>query len=315
MKIIIPVAGRGTRVQPHSYSKPKPMIRVAGKRAIDFLIEQMLPLNPEECIIVTDPRNDKSFKEYLPKRFPDIKFNFAIQEKQIGTAHVIYMAEKFVQPNEEIFILFCDTILHHNLSRIGELKQFNDGVMLVKEVEDYKRFGVVLHNNRIMTGIIEKPDEPISKLANIGAYYIKDGYSFIQNYVKKIIDEDIRVKGELFLTEAFSMMIKDGKKIYVEDVDLWLDVGKIETVLETNAALLKGGVFRGENVVIENSTIRENVSIAENTKVIGCNIENSIIGANTHLEGLTIKDSIIGDHVILKRDGTTYNIGDKCSIN
>jgi glucose-1-phosphate thymidylyltransferase len=314
MKVIIPVAGKGTRVRPHSYAKPKPLLSVAGKTAIQHLIDQMLTAEPEEFIIITDPHNDTAFRKELPKLYPNISFKFAVQERPLGTAHVIHQAKHLINRGDDIFILFCDTIFQHDLSCIKEKNEEFDGIMFSQEVEDPRRFGVVLHENRVMTGMVEKPENPTSNLVNIGAYYIKDGFRFIR-YIQEAMDENIKVKGEVYLTQAFFLMIKDGRKIWVESTDIWLDVGKIETVLATNAYLLNGSIFKGENVIIENSTIGKNVAISKNTLIKNCTIENSIIGENSVLEGLTLKNSIIGDNVILKKEGTTLQISDGCSIS
>ncbi|MDP3918939.1 MAG: sugar phosphate nucleotidyltransferase [Nanoarchaeota archaeon] len=314
MKIIIPVAGKGTRLRPHTYSKPKPFVRVGSTTPIEYIINHVLTLNPKEIIIVTDKYNDDAFKERLPKIYPKVKFKFAIQEEPLGTAHVITCAKEFIKSGDEILINYCDTMFVKDLSCLNKLKE-NDGVIFAREVEDYSRFGVIVHDeNNIMTKMVEKPDEPISKLANIGSYYIKDGFEFMK-YAQQVVDEDIRVKGELFLTESFRLMIEDGKKLYVEDIEDWLDTGKIETLLETNAKLLKGKTWKGTNVKIKDSNIGANVSIGKNTTLKNCKIENSIIGEDTTLEGLEIKDSVIGDNVNLKKDGKVFNIGDTCSIN
>jgi glucose-1-phosphate thymidylyltransferase len=313
MKVIIPVAGKGTRVRPHSYSKPKPFLRVGKTTAIQFILDHMLTISPEEIIIVHDKYTGEYFKEMLPEMYPDVKFTFVLQDKQEGPAHALYMARNLIKEGDELIINYCDTLFVKDLSCLKALGEKYDGVVFVQEVEDYQRFGVVVHENHIMTNFIEKPEEPISKLANIANYYFKDGHKFMQ-YVSRLIEEDIRVKGELFLPEAFMMGVRDGQKYWIEDVDDWLDVGKIATVIETNAKLLDGEVHKETGVKVENTELGKNVTIGKNTTLIDCYVENSIIGENTKIIGLTIKDSVIGDKVVLKGGGTVFNIGDSSSM-
>jgi glucose-1-phosphate thymidylyltransferase len=309
MKVIIPAGGKATRVRPHSYSKSKLFFKIAGKTIIEYLIDHLLVLNPEEFIIVVNKANHDEIKEGLTRLYPYLKLSFPIQEKPLGTAHVILQAKPLIKKGDDIFILFSDTIFKKNLKT---LKKEYDGVIYVKEVEDYKRFGVVVHENRVMTKIVEKPDTPISKLCNIGAYYLKDGFGFMR-YVQRVLDEDKKLKGEYFLTEAFSMMVEDGKKIYVDDVDDWLDTGAINTILETHCKILNGRVLHGKNVKVENSKIGKNVYIGDNSIVRNCKLENTMVGENSNVEGIDAVDSIIGDNVTLKK-GNKYNIGDNCSI-
>ncbi len=314
MKIIIPVGGRGTRVRPHTHSKSKSLVKIANKAIIEHLLNHLITLNPEEIFIVHDKFNREVYKNFLTKVYPNLKFTFVLQEEPLGTAHVVLQVKPFIKEGDEVLVNFCDTLFVKDLSCISELKQNNDGVIFVQEVENYQRFGVIVHENRIMKQIVEKPSTPISKLANIGTYYIKDGFSFMK-YVERVIEEDKRVKGEWYLTEAFSMMIEDGKKLWVEDIDDWQDVGKIETILETHAKILNGGVVKGENVILENTILGKNVSIGNNVKLVNCNVEGSIIGDDVNLKGLEIKDSIIGDRVSLTKEGNKFNIGDDCYIS
>jgi glucose-1-phosphate thymidylyltransferase len=314
MKIIIPVAGRGTRVRPHSYSKPKPFIRVGKTTPIEFMIKHMLTTNPSEIIIIHDKYGTEYYKEKLPKLFPQVKFQFACQEKPLGPMHALTFAIPFLNDQDDILINFCDTLFVKDLSCIQQLKQDHDGVLFAQEVEDYQRFGVILHEKNIMKEIIEKPDQPVSKLANIGTYYIKKGLSFL-NTAKQLVEGDGKlVRGEYYLPSAFMKEITNGKRYWVEGIDDWLDVGKIETILQTNKKLLKGEIYKEEGVKIENCTLGENVSIGKNTTLINCTITNAIIGENTIIEGITMQDSIIGDHVILKKEATTFNIGDDSFI-
>lgn len=313
MKVIIPVAGKGTRVRPHSYSKSKSFLKIAGKTVIEYLIDHLSTLNPEEYIIITDMAYNKDYKNFLETKYPNYKFSFPIQEIPLGPGHVILQAKDLIKKGDDLFILFSDTIFVKDLSCINHLKKESDAIIFAKEVEDYQRFGVIVHNNKHITKFVEKPSTPISKLAAIGAYYVKDGKNLIK-YIEKLIKLNIMINGEYFLTDAFVLMIQDNKTLFVEEVDDWFDTGKIETILATHQKILKGGIWKGDNLQIKNSIIGKNISLGNNTQIINCNIENSIIGENTILQGLTIKDSVIGDNVKIKKDGHSFNVGDDCYI-
>jgi len=313
MKIILPVAGKGTRVRPHSYAQPKSLVKVANKPIIQYLVEHMLTLHPEEIIVIHDKVNGDWYKKELPRLFPQVTFKFTLQEQQLGTAHVISFAKPFIKEGDDVLIWYCDEWFVKDLSCIKRLQQY-DGIIFVKEVHDPERFGVVEYDDqRLMTEMVEKPKHPKSNLANIGVYYVKDAFR-LMHYVQRVMDEDRKQLGEYFLTEAWQLMIEDGEKFYVEDVDDWLDVGKIETILEMNKKILRGSTLRGENIVLEKSTLGKNVSIGNNTKLVNCYVENSIIGEDCLIEGLTVKDSIIGDRVKLKINSNSFNIGSDCSM-
>ena len=314
MKIIIPLGGRGQRVQPHTYSKPKPFVNLAGKYAIDFLIEPLLKINPKEIIIVHDEFSADRVKEYLPNKYPQTKFSFELQREALGTGHAIYQAKDLIQEGDEIIICYCDTIFEGGLDKIATLPKEVDGIIYAVEVADPKNYGILENDGTYITNLVEKPKEPRSNLANIGLYYFKEAYNFMQNYLQNVMDAGINENGEYYLTDAFILMIKDGKKLITESVD-YMDTGSVNKMIIANAKILQGRVAKGHNVIIENCEIGENVSIGSNTALVNCKIKNSIIGSNTYLEGLDIENSLIGDNNNLKKDGTFFNLGDSCSMS
>ncbi len=310
MKVIIPIAGKGTRARPHTYSKPKPFLPLAGKCAIDFLFEPILKLNPEEIIIIHDKFTEDYVKEFFSKRYPHINISLTSQYNPKGTADAIYQAKDFIKEGDEVLIAYCDTIFKNGLSEI--IKKPCDGIIFAVQVKDPENYGVLEHNDGIITSLVEKPKEPKSNLANIGLYYFKDGYTFVNKYVKKVIDSGENENGEFYLTDAFIFMFEEGKKLLAEPID-YIDTGTIEKIIEANICLLDGEIIKGHNVQIENSEIGENVSIGNNTSIKDSKIKNSIIGNNTIIEGFELEDSLIGDNVVLKR-GQKLNISDNCSI-
>jgi glucose-1-phosphate thymidylyltransferase len=314
MKIIIPVAGRGTRVRPQTFAKPKPFLPLAGKLAIDFILDPILKLNPEEIIIIHDQKCEDTVKEIFPKRYPHQKFQFTLQKNALGTGHATYQAKEFIKEGDEILIVYSDMLFSKDLTCIHELSKKADSVLFCLEVQDPQHYGVLYHVNNRVTALIEKPKEPKSNLANMGIYYLKDGYTFMNRYVKRVIDNGPNQSGEYYLTDAFSYMLQDGAIILAEPLDKLLDTGTIKKLIHANKILLKGSSVKGENVIIENSTIGENVSIGDNTTITNANIENAIIGSNVTIDGLEIKDSIIGDKVIIKKEAKRYNLGDYTQI-
>ncbi len=313
MKIIIPVAGRGTRVQPHTFSKPKPLFKIANKPAICHIIDKLKVLDIEEIILIVDKFNIDIFKKIMPELYPNYKISFVLQEKPEGPAHALWLTKDLIKPGDKLLINFCDTLFEHDMSFLNNLDPKYDGLIFVKEVEDYRRFGVVVAENDIMKLIVEKPDQPISKLANIGTYYFQDGHDLMLS-LQKMIDKNLKVKGEYYLPEAFMLMVYEQKKIFVQEVDEWLDTGKIETILDTHKKILKGKNLQEENVKLEGTKLEGNVAIAKNSTLKNCKIKDSIIGENTTLEGLEIHDSIIGDNVVIKKGGKVFNVGDKSTI-
>jgi len=313
MKIIVPIAGLGTRVRPHTFTKPKPFVPLAGKHAIDFLMEHLLTSNPEEVIIVHDKFTYELVEEYFPKQYPDVNFKFATQKESLGTGHAIYQAKEFIKEGDDVLVAYCDAIFEKDFGELKNLKE--DGIIFAVKVKDPQNYGVLEHDeNMVITKQVEKPKEPKSDLINIGVYYFKEGYEFINKYVKKVIDQGPNEKGEYYLTDSFTFMIEDGKRLIAEPV-VYYDTGTVEKLVEANKYLLQGKFVKGKNVVLENCEIGENVSIGDNTKLVNCKIKNSIIGKNTFLEGLEIEESLIGNNIHLKKDGKVFNIGDKCSCH
>src|SRR5918998_4618446 len=233
MKVIIPLAGKGTRLRPHTHITPKPMLKVAGKPVMQYILEDLEKLgNVEQIIYITGHLKEK-VEEYVREAF-DFPAVFIEQKVQDGTAGAVALARDHV--DQPVLIIFVDTIFDADLSVIRTTDA--DGIIWTKEVEDYQRFGVVVTDgDGNMTRIVEKPSTPISKRANIGLYYIRNWkllFEGIDHVLKKPKNQ-----GEYFLTDAFQYMIDQGAKIKVVDVEGWYDAGKLDTLLETNQSVLE----------------------------------------------------------------------------
>ena len=331
MQVIIPLAGEGKRMRPHTYSKPKPLISVAGKSSLKHILDELKSqtdkkeIEISEIIFITGHLAHK-IEEFVTTNY-DFKATFIEQKIKDGTAGAVRLAEKHI--NEPVLILFVDCIFEADLSLINKLKEDESGIMWAMHVEDYKRFGVILlDKNGYLTKIVEKPEKPISKLANIGMYYIKD-YKLLFRGIKYIYDNDIRPKGEFYLTDAFTYMIEHGAKIIAPEVHGWYDTGKPETFLESNRELLKRGrhkevktenseiippVHIADDVKIKGSTIGPHVTIGQGTEIINSTIKESVIGERTKIENAHFEDSIIGDECMVSGSFKNLNIGDHCVV-
>src|SRR5690348_5028215 len=234
MKVIIPLAGKGTRLRPHTHITPKPMLKVAGKPVMEYILDDLRRLgNVEQIIYITGHLKEK-VEEYARTKFADIPGIFIEQKVQDGTAGAVALARHHV--DQTLLIIFVDTIFDADLSVTKTIDA--DGIIWVKEVEDYQRFGVVITDaDGNMTKIVEKPDTPISKRANIGLYYIRN-WKLLYEGIDHVLKQP-KNKGEYYLTDAFQYMIDKGAKIRVIDVEGWYDAGKIDTLLDTNRDMLQ----------------------------------------------------------------------------
>jgi glucose-1-phosphate thymidylyltransferase len=339
MKVIIPVAGKATRLRPATHSRPKPLLHVAGKPVLGHILDKLKKELPQidEIIFITGPMKDK-IEEFL--KGYDYKYTFIEQKVMDGTAGAIGLAEPYCK--EPILIIFVDTIFDADLGEIEKCdRERNDGVIWVKEVEDFSRFGIVMHKNWLMTKIVEKPSEPMSRLANIGLYYIHDWKSLFEK-IHTLYHRNLKTKGEYFLTDAFELMIQEKAKIKVAEVEGWYDCGKAETLLETNRILLarrdkelkaKGmdPTTNGKNAKITNSVIIHpvaieegceivnsiigpNVSIAKNAKLTKCIISDSIISERARLTHVELVASLVGEDAIVIDSSKKLNVGDHSEI-
>ncbi|HSJ75435.1 MAG TPA: nucleotidyltransferase family protein, partial [Gemmatimonadales bacterium] len=237
MQVIIPLAGKGTRLRPHTHLVPKPLLKVAGRPVMDWVMDRLEGLDITELIFITGHLKEQ-VEEFARKRYR-IPSRYIEQKVQDGTAGAINLARPYV--TGPVLIIFVDTVFEADLSLVNRTDA--DGIIWAKEVEDYQRFGVVVTDAKgYMTKIVEKPSTPISKLANIGLYYIRATDSLWQG-IDHVLANPAN-KGEWYLTDAFQWMIEHGKRILTAEVGGWYDCGKLDTLLETNEILLQKGAAR-----------------------------------------------------------------------
>ncbi len=328
MKIILPVAGKGTRLRPHTFTKAKSLVTVAGKTVLEHIMNNLLLIKDiEEFIFIVDD-NGNQIEDFIARKYPDVRCKYIVQKERRGPAHAVWLAKDEID-NNELLIVFNDTMFITDLTKISEISKGLDGLIFSKEVEDYKRFGVNIVKNGIITDMIEKPDKPVSKLAQVGLYYLKNG-SLLMEAIQETIDNSILVKGEYYLPAAFKIMIKKGAKLGAPTIDEWLDCGTRETLLTTNRYLLEKfnnnfcsscknsiivpPVYLDKGVEIENSVIGPYVSIGENAKINNAIISNSIINSGTYIDRVILTKSLIGENVYIEGKRNSLDIGDNSIV-
>jgi len=201
MKIMLPVAGKGTRLRPQTQTKAKSLVHVAGKTVLEHIISRLEHLRTAEYIFIIDENGDQ-IREFMEKKFPSLSCRYIVQKEQKGPAHAVSLATHVVEKGDDLLIVFNDTIFDADLSLINDHCADCDGLIYSKEVEDYQRFGVNVVRDGYITAMVEKPDTPVSKLAQVGLYYLKDGPAFMQYLNQAIVDGDM-VKGEYYLPSVF----------------------------------------------------------------------------------------------------------------
>ena len=312
MKVIMPMAGKGTRLLPLTKRVPKPLVNVAGRPVMDYVMDALQRAGQlEELIIITGHLKEK-VEEYVRKNYK-IPARFIEQKVLDGTAGAVNLARPYV--DGPVIVIFVDTLFDADLSIVKNSKA--DGIIWTKEVEDYQRFGVIVTDTQgYMTKIVEKPSTPISRRANIGLQYVKDWRTLFDG-IEHVLKSPAGKGGEFYLTDAFQYMVDKGKKLFVSEVEGWYDCGKVDTLLETNEHLLKHGrgkkpstvpsgvkikdpVYIEDGVTLEDATIGPNVAVESGSRIVGSTVANSILGRGVQLKKATVRGSVIGDKQVIE---------------
>jgi len=312
MKVIMPMAGKGTRLLPLTKRVPKPLVNVAGRPVMDYVMDALRRAGKlDELIIITGHLKEK-VEAYVREHY-DIPARFIEQKVLDGTAGAVNLARPYV--DGPVIVIFVDTLFDADLSIVKTSKA--DGIIWTKEVEDYQRFGVVVTDKQgYMTKIVEKPSTPISRRANIGLQYVKDWRTLFEG-IEHVIKSPPGKGGEFYLTDAFQYMVDKGKKLFVSEVGGWYDCGKVDTLLETNEHLLKHGrgkrpakvpagvqikdpVYVEDGVSLRDATLGPNVAIEAGSTVEGSTIANSILGRGVRVRNATVSGSVVGDKQVIE---------------
>ncbi|MBL8076913.1 MAG: hypothetical protein JNM55_03040 [Anaerolineales bacterium] len=335
LKIVIPMAGWGTRMRPHTWNKPKPLVSVAGKTSLEHVMDMFKTLpepdNVEYIFIVGPYLGELQVPEFIKENYPDLKAHVVVQREMKGQSHALALAREFLRG--PMMVCFSDTLMETDFSFLD--KEEADGVAWVMPVPDPRRFGVAeLNSEGWVKRFIEKPQSMDNNLVVVGCYYFKSAEKLL-TAIDEQMDRGIMLKGEYFLTDTISVMIEDGAKVRTQQIDTWLDTGTIEATLDTNKILLekiKSNVltFKRSNVEIvdpvfihptaeiSNAKIGPYASIGANCKITNSQIAESILEAGCEITDAALSRSLIGRQASVKgrSDGhvAVLNIGDNSSI-
>lgn len=327
MKAIIPVAGAGTKLRPQSYTQPKALIPLAGKNVISTIIDQLREAGINEIIFIVGYLGEK-IQDYVKSKYPDLKAHYVHQVDRQGVGHAIRLTKNIVN-GDEVFVVLGDTICEYDVKEVVSSPYSMIGV---RKVDDPRDFGVAeIGEDGFIIHVVEKPQIPKSNMALVGLYKIRESEEMFQ-CLETNIKQGLRTHGEYSLTDALDCMIKAGAKFKSFKVENWFDCGKKETLLESNATLLKKYALstsadQFENTVIvppvsigtgcdiKNSIIGPDVAIGENTTVNNSIIKNSIVGSFANLYDIVLTDSVIGSDSNLRGESRSLNIGDNTSID
>jgi len=327
MKIIIPVAGIGTRLRPHTHTVPKVLIKVAGKTIIEHIIDELLILNASfnEIVFIVGHLADKIQKFINSKYKKKIKLSYVLQDERKGVGHAIYLAKPFIN-GEPVFIILGDLIFRANFNHIVKSGKNYIGV---KEVDDPKRFGIAfIDKNNNINKFIEKPEHPTSNLAIVGIYLIQNS-DLLFSKLEYIIKNNIKTKSEYQITDALQLMLNTKEKFKAFYINKWLDCGTLDTLLATNKELLidhntkqklksviiNPPVYISKSAKIKNSIIGPCVSIGDNVIIENSIIQNSIINDNAEINKLLLNTSIIGSDAFVRGTFRQLNIGDSSEVD
>lgn len=330
MKVVIPVAGAGTRLRPHTYTQPKPLMPVAGKPIICFIVDKFVELGLTDFVFVIGYLGEK-IRDFIQERYPDLQTEFVYQEHREGSGHAVWVAREAIEDERTIFIAFGDTIFDVDLQQMLECPVSCLGV---KKVDDPREFGVAeFDENGFVTRLVEKPRIPKSNMAIVGLYKVDDVPGLIRS-VEYLMAHDARTVGEYQLTDALQHMVGQGSRFQIMPVNNWFDCGRKEVLLETNAMLLAQRGYAaseaalpdfdntifihpvaiGDNCRIANSIIGPNVTIGNDVSINYSIVKDSIIGNFAALDDVVLKRSVVGSDAAVKGMNLSLNIGDNTEI-
>ncbi len=325
MHAIIPVAGFGTRLRPHTYSLPKVLLNVAGKPILSHILDRLIEDGVSSATIVVGYLGE-AVESYLRERYASFPLNFVEQKEPLGLGHAIWTARKNIPTDGSPFLIALgDTIFEADLKRVFAATSSAIGVY---EVEDPRRFGVVEAKDGFATKLVEKPEHPKSHLMIAGPYYFQNPM-LLRSCLDELIAKDQRTKNEYQLTDALQMMIERGEKFAVFKLDGWYDCGKPETLLSTNRALLDRKsqsrsiasavihepVFIAESASVEDAVLGPYATIGAGATVRNAVIRDTIIGDDAVIEGVLLEGSILGNKVQLRGAFRHINAGDSSEID
>ena len=327
MKIAIPMAGLGTRLRPHTWSKPKPLINLAGRTVLDYLLEQFNSLpdfKNAEFVFIVGPNQLEKIQAYIQLHYPEKKVRYVIQEKMRGQSDALYLAREYLKG--PMLMCFSDTLIETDLSALSETKA--DGIAWVKRVPDPSRFGVAkADKNGRIEHLVEKPKDLSNNLALVGFYYFHEA-SQLMKAIETQMEQKKSLNNEYFLADAINIMLASAANFHIREVKVWLDAGKLDALLETNQYLLSHGrdnsqdaarrigvsivppVFIHPQAAIKECVIGPYVSIAKDCQLEHAIISNSILDEGVQIRNFILENSLLGRNAIIEGRAESLNVGD-----
>ena len=336
LKIVIPTAGWATRVRPQTWSKPKPLVGVAGRTTLDHLLDSFKSVPSHETadyVLILGPYlGETQIPPYMKEHYPGYQVHYVVQSVMRGQSDALWLAREYLAG--PMIMCFSDTLIETDFSLLANEKA--DGIAWVKQVPDPRRFGVVeVDQDGWITRLIEKPASLENNRVVVGCYFFREGRQLI-SAIEEQMKQKKSLKGEYFITDAINIMVERGLKIRAQTIDAWLDTGTIEAILETNRYLLAHGrdntksvnrknveimppVFIHESATINHSTIGPNVSIGADCRISHSHVEDSILETGVVVESAALKGSFIGRQARIKGRSAkstpmVLNIGDNSSV-
>lgn len=324
MKAIIPAAGIGTRLRPHTYTLPKALLYVAGKPIISHILDDVIPLRPSTIVLIVGYKGEL-IEQFVRRHYPDLPVEFVYQEERRGIGHAVDLTRAVADKGEPLLIVLGDTIIKTDLAQVVAQET---SVLGVKEVEDPRRFGVCEVSGGRITRLVEKPKDPPSNLALVGLYFLRDGAALFRA-IRDIIDRNITTNNEYQITDALQLMIQGGAEFRPFAIDEWFDCGKPEAMLETNRKLLKNAPsarpIEGSIIIppvsispgaeIVNSIIGPYVSIAERAVIHSSIIRDSVLAEGATVTEATLESSLIGANAVIRGGFKRFDVGDSSEIS
>lgn len=326
LKIVIPTAGFGSRLRPLTWSKPKPLVSLAGGTVLDTLLNSFRSVpnfDAAEFVIILGPMMGEQIQAHVAKHYPERHVDYAVQPEMKGQSDALWCAREFL--HGPMIMCFSDTLLDHNFSFLAD--ESADAVALVKPVPDPRRFGVAeIDATGRVTRLIEKPQSIENNLAVVGCYYFREAEDLV-SAIETQIERNVALKNEFYLVDAINIMLERSLKMRTEKVDTWLDAGTSEALLETNAYLLEHGQDNSSSSLTEGSVIippvhihpsarvtasviGPHVAIGEGVSINNSTIKNSIIGPGTHVTHCMLESSLLGQNVTITGQTGKFNLGD-----
>ncbi len=324
MKAILPVAGVGSRLRPHTHTVPKALVHVAGKPILGHILDSLQPAGVDEVVLVVGYLGEQ-IVDYVQNTY-DLKVQVINQEERLGLGHAIFLTKDCVDDEEPVLIVLGDTIVRADLN--GVLQRGITAIG-VREVDNPSSFGVVQLEGGQIVKLVEKPKEPPTNLAVVGVYYIRNSGLLFRS-LETIIEQDLRTGGEFQLTDGLQLMIDAGEPMEVFNVEDWLDCGTPETLLATNRHLLAADgyvpfedrsdvivippVYIAPTAILENCLIGPYVSIASGAQISNALIRDSIINEDAYVSDLLLEHSLVGHKAVVQGRFSRLNIGDSSQI-